>query len=166
MCRLSRNLGASTSWNPQGQNLKVCNGIELQFTFYANTIIIWKQYVGFLIYSRHCMEYYCTFVCLFLARQPSVGQDFLIHEVSSSLTTTHHSRYDSTGRVINPSQRPLPYNTQHSQQTDNQAPAGIRTHNLSKRASADPRLRPRGLWDRHCYTFKYLIFDIYIYIHT
>ena len=48
---------------------------------------------------------------------PPVGQDFLIHEVSSSLTTTHHSRYDSTGRVINPSQRPLPDNTQRSKQT-------------------------------------------------
>jgi hypothetical protein len=28
-------------------------------------------------------------------------------------------------------------------------PGGIRTHNPSKRAAADPRLRPRGHWDRH-----------------
>jgi len=35
-----------------------------------------------------------------------------------SHTTTHHSRYDYPGRVISPSQRPLPDNTQHSQQTD------------------------------------------------
>ena len=28
-----------------------------------------------------------------------------------------HTRYDSSGRVTNPSQRPLPDNTQHSQQT-------------------------------------------------
>jgi len=27
-----------------------------------------------------------------LARQPPVGQDLLIHEVSKSHTTTHHSR--------------------------------------------------------------------------
>jgi hypothetical protein len=27
---------------------------------------------------------------------------------------------------------------------------GIRTKNPSKRAAADPRLRPRGRWDRHC----------------
>ena len=27
-------------------------------------------------------------------------------------------------------------------------PGGIRTHNLSRRAAADLRLRPRGHWDR------------------
>jgi len=40
------------------------------------------------------------------------------------------------------------YNTQHSQQTIIHVPGGIRTHNLSRRAAADPRLRPRGNWDR------------------
>jgi len=30
--------------------------------------------------------------CLFLARQPPVGQGLLIHEVSRSHLTTHHSR--------------------------------------------------------------------------
>jgi len=52
-------------------------------------------------------------VCLFLTQQPPVGQDLLIYEVSRS-HTTHHSRQDSSGRVIRPSQRPLPDNTQHS----------------------------------------------------
>jgi hypothetical protein len=32
------------------------------------------------------------FVCSFLARQPSVGQGLLIHEVSRSQATTRHSR--------------------------------------------------------------------------
>jgi len=50
--------------------------------------------------------------------------------------------------VISSSQRPLPYNTQHSQQTDIHVPSGIRTHNLSRPAAADPRLKPRGHWDR------------------
>ena len=54
---------------------------------------------------------------LFLAQQPPVGQDLLILEVSRSHTTAHHSRQDSSGRVISSSQRPLPDNTQHSQQT-------------------------------------------------
>jgi hypothetical protein len=73
-------------------------------------------------------------------------------------------------------QRPLPDNTQHSQQTDihrtplddwsvgsrdlyltthnthntqtSMSPGGFRTHNLSRRAAADARLRPRGHWDR------------------
>jgi hypothetical protein len=34
-----------------------------------------------------------------------------------SHTTTHHIRKDSSGRVISSSHRPLPDNTQHSQQT-------------------------------------------------
>ena len=51
--------------------------------------------------------------------------------------------------MIDPSYRPLPDNTQHSQQTNIHAPCGIRTRNPSKRAAADPGLRPRGHWDRH-----------------
>jgi len=59
-----------------------------------------------------------------------------ILDVSRSHTTTHHTRQDSSGRVISPTQRPLPDNTQHSQQTNNHAPGGIRTHNPSKPAAA------------------------------
>jgi hypothetical protein len=50
--------------------------------------------------------------------------------------------------MISPSQRPLPDNTQHSQEIDIHARGIIRTHNPSKRAAKDPRLRPRGQWDR------------------
>ena len=50
--------------------------------------------------------------------------------------------------MISPSQRPLPDNTQHSQQTNIHVPGGIRTHNLSRRAAEDLRLRTRGHWDR------------------
>ena len=53
--------------------------------------------------------------------------------------------------MISSSQRPLPDNTQHSQQTNTHAPGGIRTHDLSRRAAADLRLRPRGHWDRRAY---------------
>jgi len=66
-----------------------------------------------------------------------VGHGLLIHEVSRSHTTTHHSRKDCYGRVISSSQRLLPDNIQHSQQTNFHAPGGIRTHNLSRRAVAD-----------------------------
>ena len=38
--------------------------------------------------------------------------------------------------------------SQHSQQTDIHAPGGIRTHDLSRRAAANLRLRPRGHWSR------------------
>ena len=77
-----------------------------------------------------------------------MGHGLLIHEVSRSHTTTHHSRQDSSERVISSSQRPLPDNTQHSQQTDIHVHCGIRTHNLSRRAATDLRLRPRGHRDR------------------
>ena len=84
-----------------------------------------------------------------MALQPNAGHGLLIlDEVSISHTTTHHSRYDSSGRVISSSQRPLPDNTQHSQQTEILAPGGIRTYNLGRRAAADLCLRPRGHWDR------------------
>ena len=40
------------------------------------------------------------------------------------------------------------HTTQYSQETNIHAAGGIRTHNLSKRAAADRRLRPRGHGDR------------------
>jgi hypothetical protein len=46
-----------------------------------------------------------------------------------------------------PRQRHLPDNTQHSQETDIHAPAGIRNCSPSKRAAADRRPRPRGHWE-------------------
>ena len=79
-----------------------------------------------------------------VALQPYAGHGLLILEVSRSHTATYHSRYGSSGRVISSSQRPLPDDTQHSQQTNIHAPGGIRTHDLSRRAAADLRLRPRG----------------------
>ena len=59
--------------------------------------------------------------------------------------------------MISPSQRPLPDNTQHSQQTNIHAPVGIRTHNLSRRAAVDLRLRPHGHWDRHHHNYDHHI---------
>jgi len=84
----------------------------------------------------------------YLALRPNAGHGLPILEVSRSHTTTYHSLYDSSGRVISASQRPLPDNTQHSQQTDTHALGGIRNHNLSRRAAVDLRLRSRGHWDR------------------
>ena len=59
--------------------------------------------------------------------------------------------------MISSSQRPLPDNTQHSQQTDIHDPGGIRTHNLSRRAAADRRLRPPGNWDQRILLANYRI---------
>jgi len=82
-----------------------------------------------------------------VALRPNAGHGLLILEVSRSHITTHHSRWDYSGRVISSSQRSLPDNTQHLQQTNIHAPGGIRTHDLSRLAAADLRLRPRGHWD-------------------
>ena len=46
-----------------------------------------------------------------VAPGPNAGHGFLIFEVSRSQTKTHHSQYDFSGRVIGPSQRPLPDKT-------------------------------------------------------
>jgi len=54
----------------------------------------------------------------------------------------------SSERLISSSQRPLRDNTQHSQQTNILTPGGIRTHDLSRRAAANLRLRPRYHWER------------------
>ena len=78
-------------------------------------------------------------------RQPPVGQGLLIHEVSRSHTTTHHSRYDFSVRVISLSQRHLPDNTQHSLQRETDMPPV----GFSRREAADLGLRPRSQWDRH-----------------
>ena len=62
------------------------------------------------------MDYFTDYL-FFLAQKPPVGQGLLIHEVSRSHTTTHHTRQGSSGRVISSSQRPPPDNIQHSRQT-------------------------------------------------
>ena len=56
--------------------------------------------------------------------------------------------------MVSSSQRPLPDNTQHPQQTNIHDPDGIRTHDRNRRAAVDLRLRPRGYWDRHCEIYR------------
>ena len=63
-------------------------------------------------------------------------------------TQTPH-RQHSSGRVIRPSQRPVPDNTQHSQQTDIRTPGGNRIRNPCKKEVSAQRLRTRSVWDRH-----------------
>jgi hypothetical protein len=63
----------------------------------------------------------CTATNFFLALQPSADYGLPVHEVS----LISHSRQDSSERVFSSSQRPLPENTQHTQQTNIRAPSGI-----------------------------------------
>ena len=94
-------------------------------------------------------KFYTSLIILifFLVRQPPVGQDLLIYEVSRSHTTTHHIRQDSSGREINPSQRPLPDNTQHSQPTERPCPQWD-SNPQSEQASSRRPTRSRSVWKR------------------
>jgi hypothetical protein len=83
-----------------------------------------------------------------MARQPPVGLGLLNVKASRSYSDTPHPVGLLWTRMISPSQRPLPDNTQHSKQTYIYGAGGIRNRNPSKRAAADPRLRPRGHWGR------------------
>ena len=67
------------------------------------------------------------------------------HNETHSDTHTHtltHTLQVSAGRGIGPSQKPLPLNTQQSQQTNIHTPRGIRTRHDSERAATDRRHRP------------------------
>ena len=74
-----------------------------------------------VILMRHSRrKWFCFCGCIFfftVALRPNASHGLLILEVSRSHTTTHHSQWDSSGRVISLSQRPLTDHTQHSQQT-------------------------------------------------
>ena len=124
---------------------------------YLNSAL--KALLGFDIFPRVPKKIIIIIIFLsffFWSNSPQV-QAHLIHEVCRSHTTTHHTRWNSSGRVISSSQRPVPDNTQHSQQTAIHAPGGIRTHNLNRRTAADLRLRPLGHWDRLFICYRNLI---------
>ena len=61
--------------------------------------------------------------------------------------TLRHTRWDSSGLVISPSQR-LCLTTHNTHKRHSHAYGGIRTRNPSKRTVADPRRKKGGRWDR------------------
>jgi len=69
---------------------------------------------------------------------------------------THHTREDSSGRLISPTQITLLDNTQHSQQKDLHAPSGIRNRDRPH----TPHLRPHGHRDR----LLYIVFTPFLYM--
>jgi hypothetical protein len=78
------------------------------------------------------------------------------------LSVTHtHSVGPPPWTRERPSQRPLPDNKQHSQETDIHGRDGIRTHSSSKRAVADTCLRPLDHGDRRfCRNYIFKIYRI------
>jgi YD repeat-containing protein len=99
-----------------------------------------------VLYKKH--GDYFIFYFYFLAQQTLVGEGFLLSSIHEH-TQTHHTRWDSSGRVISPTQTLLPDSTQHSQERDVHATGGIRSRNPNKQSAADPRLRSRGHRDRY-----------------
>jgi hypothetical protein len=97
------------------------------------------------------MYHYVIFLC------GAAGHGLLILEVCRS-----HTQNDaplSLGlfwRNDQPKKKPLPHNTQHSQEIDIHDPGGIRTYNASKLASTGLHLRPRGHRDRQYKKFHVL----------
>ena len=101
-------------------NVRFCIFVSLIFCMLS--LVMYVSSVHRICYS--CFGVLCISFTIFfsVAQRPNAGHGLLIHEVSRSHKVTHHSRQDSSGRVISPSQRPLPDNTQHSQQTNIHAP--------------------------------------------
>jgi len=93
--------------------------------------------------NRHTLKRYFIF-----GTTAPIGPGTPHSQIFLDHTQTHYIRLDSSVRVISPSERPRPENTQHSQHTDIHDPVGIRTHNLSRRTTTDLRLGARGDWHR------------------
>ena len=81
-----------------------------------------------------------------MAQQQLLGQGFLIVQVSRTYSDTTHCVGLLWTRGQPDAEKKKP---QDSQETRLPWPSGFRTRSPSKRAAADPRLRPRGHWDGH-----------------
>ena len=73
-----------------------------------------------------------------------------LHRRGFTITLSHTTltRQDSSGRVIGPTQRPLPDKTQRSQQTDKHVPCGIRTINPQQASDRRPTPKTARPWGR------------------
>ena len=94
----------------------------------------------------------CNLLCrlrnnFFFAQQPSVG-----HSISFMRFLDHTQRRTTIGRTPldewSARRRDLYLATHNTHNKTSKPPGGIRTHNLSRRAAVDLRLRPRGHLDR------------------
>jgi hypothetical protein len=127
--------------------------IKIKVTFHT-TYVLSGEFIS-SVYSSVNGLWRSTFdPFFFVVLRPSTGHGLLIIEVSRSHTTTQDSRQDSSGRVISSSQRRLP--AQHTTLTTGKHLCTRRDSkpNLSRRATADLRLRPRGHWDRQYLTLE------------
>jgi hypothetical protein len=78
-----------------------------------------------------------------VAQKPLVGGNLIV-EASRSYTHTHTQSIGLLWTGDQPYQRSLPDNTQHSRETDINAPGEIPTHNPKKRVAADHAATANG----------------------
>ena len=102
---------------------------------------LWWYHVLCGAYTRPFMKNNTIDDLLFVLGAKSTFTRFLDH--TQRRATVGRSPLDEWS-----ARRRVLYLTIHNT-TDIHAAGGIRTHNLSRRAAADLRLRPRGHWDRH-----------------
>ena len=133
LCPFHRRMGEQQSWSkPCGKETRLLPPLPVTWNWVSDLTRFTSAYIEFFF------RIWCN--------SPPVGQGLLIQGVSRAHITTHYSRYDSSGEVISPSQRPLRDNTKQLQQTEFHTPSGIRTHDLSRRVAADLRLRRARRW--------------------
>ena len=70
----------------------------------------------------------------------------VILDASQLHATTHHSRWDSSGQVISPMQRPLPDNIKQSQETHIRNPTGFETSVLTRELHQTHPLTRTATW--------------------
>ena len=105
-------------------------------TYYIPCTYVHKLYICICMYVCMCV---CVYIYIYI---------YIYMYFPHDSTTLLGLGLLTSGRVITPSQRPLPYNTQLSQGTGFHVPSENQTRNTSKRPAAEPGLRPRGHRDR------------------
>ena len=115
----------------------------------SRTFSRWNAYVNHKVPTLRIitvMITLCHISFFFMVQEPPLGRVFTI--VEASRYQKHHTSKDSPGRVISPTQGPLPDSTQQSEKTDLDVSGWIRTRKPNKQKSPDPSLRPHDHWDR------------------
>jgi hypothetical protein len=103
------------------------------------------------VLTKWCLLFVCflgvTTQCGCIFHIPVNGFSLLVFR---GFLITHNGAPQSVGLLWTSDQSVAVTTTwQHSQQINIHAPGGIRTHNHSRRAAEDLRLRQRVHWDRH-----------------
>jgi hypothetical protein len=123
--------------------------------------MLFHKIVAYHIFIKQCFHFIITIIIILLA--------FTTHlrVLASSFLrfrnyTQWHNRVGRTPLDEWSARRRDLYlsNTQHSQQTNIHALGGIRILSPSRRAAADPRLRPHGQWDRQCFPLWHKMFSL------